>query len=158
MTCRPAAARVVALLAGLAAAGGARAACLEFASQPDGAALAHVTTPADDPAFTLTYVHSVTRTPVVERYRIDNATIVQTEIRFEQHGPGLPTQAEQGGTFERRDGRFVVTMQRRFDVIVMRVHADQSPRLLVGARTVDLATWGNRAIALRAHAGTCAAA
>jgi hypothetical protein len=157
MTCRPAAARTIALLAGLAAAGGTHAACLEFASRPDGAVLVHVATPLDDPTFTLTYVHSVTRTPVVERYRIDDATIVQTEIGFEQHGPGLPTQADHGGRFERRDGRFVVTMERRFDVIVMRVHADQSPRLAAGGRTIDLAAWGSRALALRAQAGVCAA-
>jgi len=157
MICGPAAARLIALLAGLAAATGVAGACLVLAPQPDGTALAQVPVPDDGAAFTLTYVHSVTRTPVIERYRIDADTIVQFAIEFEQHGPGLPTQADPGQRFERRGGRFVVTMQRRFDVIVMRVHADQQPRLDVGQRQFDLATWGNRALALRALADRCSA-
>lgn len=157
MICGPAAARVIALLAGLAAANGVAGACLVLAPQPDGTALAQVPVPDGGPAFTLTYVHSVTRTPVVEHYRLDAGTIVQSAIEFEQHGPGLPTQADPGQHFERRAGGFVVTMQRRFDVIVMRVHADQQPRLDVAQRHYDLAAWGNRAIALRALAGPCSA-
>ena len=69
-------------------------------------------------------------------------------MRFEQHGPGLPTEADAGGTFSHSDGRFVVTMDRRFQAIVMQVHRDQSPRLVAGTRSVDLAQWGNRALAL----------
>ncbi len=92
------------------------AACLLLASHPDGAPLARIALPAADPAFSVTYVHSVTRTPVVERYRADGDAIVQTEIRFVQHGPGLPTEADAGGAFTRRDGEFVVSMRRRFAV------------------------------------------
>jgi len=108
-----------------------------------------------DPSFALSYVHSVTRTPVVERYRVDGSDIVQTEITFEQHGPGLPTEADAGGTFTRRDGRYVVTMARRFPDIVMQVHRDQAPRLTAAAQSHDLAQWGNRALVLRAVAGPC---
>jgi hypothetical protein len=158
MTLRPAAARVLALLAGLATTAGAPAACLEFASPPDGAVLARVEMSPGVTAFALTYIHSVTRTPVVERYRVDDATIVQYAIEFEQHGPGLPTQADRDGRFERRDDRFVMTMQRRFEVIVMRVHTDQAPRLDAEGRSIDLATWGNRPLALRARSVACDAA
>jgi hypothetical protein len=158
MTSRPAAARVGALLAGLAVAAGAHAACLEFASQPDGAVLARVEMAPSVSKFALTYVHSVTHTPVVERYRADAATIVQYAIEFAQHGPGLPTEADHDGRFERRDDRLVMTMQRRFEVIVMRVHADQAPRLVAEGRSIDLAAWGNRALALRARGGACGAA
>ena len=157
MTGRPAAARVIALLAGLATAGAGSAACVELMAQPDGAILARVATPADDATFTVAYVHSVTRTPVVERYRIEAGAIVQSAIEFEQYGPGLPTEADRGERFERRDGRFVVTLRRRFDVIVMRVHADQKPYLAVDDRRYDLAAWGNRAIALRARSDPCSA-
>jgi hypothetical protein len=58
-------------------------------------------------------VHSVTRTPVDERYRVERGTIVQTRLRFEQHGPGLPTEADAGGTWTREGGAYVVTMERR---------------------------------------------
>mgnify|MGYP005606129219 FL=1 len=147
----------MALLPGLLAAASGDAACLLFASHPDGAPLAQFALPADDPTFVVTYVHSVTRTPVAERYRVEGDAIVQTEIRFAQHGPGLPTQPDTGGTFEQRDGEFVASMQRRFAVIVMRVHADQSPRFAAGGCAADLAAWGNRALAVRATDDACAA-
>jgi hypothetical protein len=101
----------------------------------------------------------VTRTPVEERYRLEGATLVQTEIRFSQHGPGLPTEADAGGTWRRDGDVFVVTMARTHDAIAMRVHRDQSPRLAVAGdpHTVDLAQWGDRAIALTASAAPCPA-
>ena len=124
---------------------------------PDGAPLARIGVDERNPTFRLTYIHSVTRTPVDEVYRVEGLRIVETEIRFVQHGPGLPTAPDAGGTFEHRDGKFVVRLNRSFDTIVMRVHADQQPALIAGAQSLDLARWGNRALALTAHAGTCAA-
>lgn len=155
MTCWPGAACALALLPGLIAAGGCDAACLTLDSYPERAPLAQVAVTDNDATFTVGYVHSVTRTPVTERYRVDGDTLVETEIRFPQHGPGLPTEPDAGETFERRDGEFVVTMARRFPVIVMRVHRDQAPTLRIGGRAQDLAVWGNRAIAL--SAGPCRA-
>ena len=133
----------------------AHAACLILAS-PDGPPLARLRIDERDPVFRVTYVHSVTRTPVDEVYRVEDARIVEAEIRFVQHGPGLPTAPDAGGTFEHRDGKFVVTGHRTFETIVMRVHADQQPRLVAGATTLDLARWGNRALAMTAHSGSCA--
>ena len=144
------------LVPGLAiAAANADIACLALASHPDGAKLAQFEAPRG--AFAITYVHSVTRTPVDERYRVDGAAIVETEIRFRQHGPGLPTEADAGGAWRREGDSYVVTMARRFEAIPMRVHADQSPRLKVEGdpRAFDLAQWGNRAIALSARPGPC---
>jgi hypothetical protein len=140
----------------LAAPAASRAACVTLTGYPDGARLASLTLPADDASFSLAYTHSVTRTPVTELYRVDGGAIVETEMRFEQHGPGLPTEADVGGTFARIDGRFVVTMDRSFPSLVMRVHRDQSPRLIAGTRTLDLAQWGNRALALGVAPGPCA--
>lgn len=146
------------LIPGLAlAAASGDVACLSVASHPDGAALAQVEVPRG--TFTIDYVHSVTRTPVDERYRVDGAAIVETEIRFRQHGPGLPTEADAGGRWRRDGDVYVVSMSRRFDTIPMRVHADQRWRLEVDGdpRPVNLAQWGNRAIALSARAGACLA-
>jgi len=134
----------------------ANAACLTLTSHPDGRPLAAVAVAQDPPEFTITYVHSVTRTPVIERYAIAGSEIVETEMRFEQHGPGLPTEADAGGTFKRSEGGFVVTMDRHFPTIVMRLHRDQSPRLATGTRSIDLAQWGNRALALGVVPGLCA--
>ena len=134
----------------------AHAACLTLAAHPDGVRLSLLALPPGDASFSLVYTHSVTRTPVTEQYRIDGSEIVETEMRFEQHGPGLPTEADAGGTFTRADGRFVVTMDRHLSEIVMQVHRDQSPRLVAGTRTLDLAQWGNRALSLGVIPGPCA--
>ena len=134
----------------------APAACLTLASHPDGARLTQFALPDDATSFSITYLHSVTRTPVAERYHVEGTQIVETEMAFEQHAPGLPTEADAGGTFTRRDGRFIVTMDRRFPAIVMQVHAGEAPRLVAGTRSQDLAQWGNRALVLGAIPGRCA--
>ena len=112
--------------------------------------------PQDREEFTISYVHSVTLTPVLESYKLAGGEIVETAMRFEQHGPGLPTEADAGGSFTRSDGRFIVTMDRHFQTIVMQVHRDQVPRLNAGTRSLDLAQWGNRALALAATSEPCA--
>jgi hypothetical protein len=144
------------LAASLAGSSAAHAACLTLVDHSDGARLALFALPPDEPLFSLVYMHSVTRTPVTERYRVEGSEIVETEMRFEQHGPGLPTEADVGGTFSYGDGRFIVTMDRHFPAIVMRVHRDQTPRLVAGTRSLDLAQWGNRALVLGATPGPCA--
>lgn len=144
------------LVPGLAfAAAGADTACLAIASHPDGRPLAQVE--AGREAFTVSYVHSVTRTPVEERYRVEGDAIVETEIRFRRHGPGLPTEADAGGQWRRDGDAWVVSMARRFHTIAMRVHADQRWRLVAEGdpRPVNLAQWGNRAVALSARPGPC---
>ncbi|MFO1311831.1 MAG: DUF1850 domain-containing protein [Burkholderiales bacterium] len=137
-------AALFALLPGL-----AHAACLALTAQ-DGAPLARIA--SGDGTFAITYMHSVTRTPVVERYRIEDGALVEVEMRFAQHGPGLPTEADAGHRITRDADGFVVTMARRFPSIVLRVHRDQSPTLSAGGREVDLAAWGNRAVTLAAAA------
>jgi hypothetical protein len=144
------------LLAALLAASPATyAACLTLAGHPVGERLMLLALPPDDASFSIVYTHSVTRTPVTERYRVAGREIIETEMQFEQHGPGLPTEADAGGTFSHADGRFVVTMDRHLPEIVMQVHRDQAPRIIAGTRSIDLAQWGNRALTLGALPGSC---
>jgi len=133
----------------------APALCLFIAAPPSAEALAVVALDPGATQFTLGYVHSVTRAPVVETYRAAADGIVQTAISFTEHGPGLPTEGANDERWERRDGRFVVTMKRAFTTIRMRVHADQRPVLATPGRSVALAQWGNRALEL--HSGRCPA-
>jgi hypothetical protein len=142
-------ARCAALLVGLFAAGIAHAACIAVASSPDGERVAAVSLPAQAPVFTVTYVHSVTRTPVEERYRVDGDAIVETEIRFEQHGPGLPTEPDAGERWTRLGDRYVVTLNRRFLRVVMRIDAETRPTLSTDGQRVDLAQWGSRSLELK---------
>ncbi|MFO1280954.1 MAG: DUF1850 domain-containing protein [Burkholderiales bacterium] len=148
----------VAMTALATTAGGATGACLAIDASRDQRALARVDLPSDSPVFTVTYIHSVTRTPVEERYRVDGATIVQESIRFEEHGPGLPTQADPGGGWRRDAKGTTVTMHRGLDSIAMRVDADQRPRLAHAAATapLPLTQWDEGAIRLSARPGACA--
>jgi hypothetical protein len=138
-------------------AGAPRPGCVILAPRTGGPPLAQVCVDDREPEFRISYTHSVTRTPVDEIYRIDGRHMVETEIRFVEHGPGLPTAADAGGAFERRDGAIVVRGGRRFETIVMHVDADQNPRLLTRGQTVDLARWGRRTLVMTAHAGACGA-
>jgi hypothetical protein len=148
------AAAAVALIAVAAPACGAdrrQAVCLVVLDYPEGKVLTSVVLDDVDDRFTMTYVHPVTRTPVEENYRATADGITQTSIAFEQQGSGLPTEGTAGEQWERRDGRFIVTMARKFDGIRMRASKDQSPRLVAGAQKIDLAQWGDRALALTAR-------
>ena len=129
-----------------------QAACLAITAVPEGRALTTLTVPAATPTFDITYVHSVTHRLIVESYRVDGGALVETSIVFDQHGPGLPTAPDEGQTWTDRDGRFIVTLARRFDDLRIRVHRDQVWQLLIGGKTVDLAQWGNRAIEVRVAA------
>ena len=120
--------------------------CLAVATLPDEHPVALVTLQDPPATFSVSYLHSVTRTLVDERYVVENGALVQTEMRFEQHGPGLPTEADPGGSFTTEGGRFVSRMSRRFDGIRMRVHRDQHPTLSSRGGRVDLARWGDRAL------------
>lgn len=148
-------ATTIALLATVAST--AEAACLAVTAVPEGQRLATISPEGVAAAFDIVYVHSVTHTPVIETYRLDHGALLETSIVFQQHGPGLPTEPDAGQTWVERDGRFVVTLARRFDAIRMRVHRDQSPQLVIDGRHVDLAAWGNRAVELRVAACTAAA-
>ena len=128
--------------------------CLQLMAMPEARVLATLSR-AD--TFIMTYVHSVTRTPVDEAYRIDGHRLVQTSIAFVNHGPGLPTEADAGQSWSEVGGRFVLTMSRPFERIRMRVHRDQSPRLAIAGDSIDLAQWGNRSIELASTACHAAA-
>ncbi len=70
--------------------------------------------------FTLTFVHSVEKTPVYEFYRIDpDGQLVLYEARYSSYGAGLPCEPEEG--FRIEDDQFVVKVTRRFKEISLRV-------------------------------------
>ena len=146
---------IAALWAGAQACLAATGPCVAVDAAPGGERLASIALDSARASFVVTYVHSVTRTPVDESYRVEGHALEQTGIAFSEHGPGLPTQPDPGQTWTDVDGRFRLTLARHFDAIRMRVHRDQSPTLTVDGRAIDLSQWGNRAIAL--HAARCEA-
>ncbi len=129
--------------------------CVIVSAGTPGATLGAWPLPAEDAVLRLRYRHSVTLSPVEERYDVAGSTLVQTQIRFAEHGPGLPTQAEPGQAWSQEDGEFVLRLARPLDGIAARVDPAQQPTLAVGARTIDLAQWGRRAIHLTVRPGRC---
>lgn len=71
-------------------------------------------------AFSLQFVHSVERTPVLEKYRVDsqnNLVLYQTE--YESFGVGLPFLASEG-KFTAQNDRFILEMNRVFPTVALR--------------------------------------
>jgi hypothetical protein len=130
------------------------AACaVELLDSPGGERLARLPLPADR-GFALRYTHSVTLRPVESRYVVRADRIVQTAEVFDEHGPGMATDAGPGERLDRQPGadgaRFVLSTQRPLPRLVVRLHPVPAFRLLVGQETIDLAQWGARAVEIRA--------
>jgi hypothetical protein len=125
---------------------------------PDGATLAEIKlgeTGSDAYDFSTVYLHSVTLTPVESRYRLAAGGIHQTAELFQQHGPGLASEAVEAGTVWRHaDGWFLIEVDRTFEHIVMRVAGAYRNRLIGGGNIVDLTRWGDRALELRPRSCT----
>lgn len=102
--------------------------------------------------FTLSYLHSVTRTWVHETLQADGGGLVQRRIAWSVPGPGLPTEALPGERFERTADGFVIDgMQRRIERLAMRVDPQQQQTLEVAGHRHPLATAGPAALVLEAR-------
>jgi len=137
----------------LAAAADAGAACaLDLVDPASGTRLAQVplATGAD---FALAYLHSVSLRPVESRYTLRGGVIVQTAELFDDHGPGMSTEALPGERLETRRGdsgtQFVLTMARPLPQLVVRLHERPAFRLLVEGRSLPLDQWHTRSIEIR---------
>lgn len=142
-----------AALALLVAANVSAACALDLLDSPGGARLARVPLPADR-AFALHYTHSVTLRPVESRYLVRGDRIVQTAEVFDEHGPGMATAPGPGERLETLHGadgaRFLLHMERPIPKLVVRLHPLPDFALHVGARAIELAQWGTRAVEVRA--------
>ncbi|MEQ6388650.1 DUF1850 domain-containing protein [Bacillaceae bacterium S4-13-58] len=60
--------------------------------------------------FQIIFTHSIHLKDVVEKYRVtEGLTIEQYEIIYEEFGIGMPSNAEEGATFEYKDGKYHIT-------------------------------------------------
>lgn len=122
--------------------------CLAIIALPENDTLAAVPLYAEGATFIVSYKQAATGAPIKETYRANRTGLTQIEIRFEQQGPGLPTQPGPGETWVQEQGQTVVTLARPFDGVRMRVRADQAPMLDVAGRKTVLSQWGDRAIGI----------
>jgi hypothetical protein len=117
---------------------------------PDGEPLAEMPL-AGDGRFALTFIQSVSLTPVRDEYVLtSDGAIRQTAEIFIAHGQGLPSAADEPGglAWEHEDGRFRLTMDRPIPRLVVRANARYENRLHADGRTLDLTQWTNRALEL----------
>lgn len=117
-----------------------------------------------EPYFALSFIHSVSETPVVDFYRLDKhnntVTITQTGERFEHHGAGLPSHVSEGTNWQHRDGYFWLSMQRPIPQLIVRTDKDYKNRLYLGKQIdaiddnlvfhIDLNQWQDGALWIQA--------
>ena len=98
--------------------------------------------------FSLTFIHSVSLTEVVDCYDIRGGRIVQTAEYFSAHGAGLPSQADEPGgiAWEKQGDRFVLRMERPIPKLVVRTDRRYENRLHIGGKTVNLNQWEDQAL------------
>lgn len=101
--------------------------------------------------FSLSFIHSVSKTRVVDVYAIQQGEIVQTSERFRAHGAGLPSHpGEPGGiSWEREGGEFVLRMVRPIPKLVVRTDRNYQNRLILGNEIVNLNQWEDQALLIR---------
>ena len=110
--------------------------------------------PLPDREFTLTYVHSVHRSPVYEKYETDERlNLVLRETKFDALGVGMPYDAAEG-ELENRDGEFRLTgLARTYEYINIMVTAVPGQGIVVAGAEYPLQQFAvpGSAVTLRAR-------
>ena len=115
----------------------------------DGEVLRRVSTAADG-TFSLSFIHSVSKTPVIDRYLLRDGVIVQTAEIFHAHGAGLPSIANDldATGWRHENGSFILDMERLTGPIHLRVQAAYKNTLHNGSTDLPLASLGASVITL----------
>jgi hypothetical protein len=112
-----------------------------------------------DGTFDYVFVHSVHLTPVIERYRVERtaspwgAALHLYELRYQSPGVGMPSDAEGGYRLE--GGFFVLSMDRTFARIPLRVSIVAGHGIVVGGQFHPFTRWAPQrgALVLRGETG-----
>ncbi|MFD1705666.1 DUF1850 domain-containing protein [Siminovitchia sediminis] len=106
--------------------------------------LAYFPVETEGSRFDIVYTHSIHLTEVRDSYVILNdGTIRQTGLEFEDTGVGMPANAEEGETFKLKDGKYYIdNMKRDFswiDLSTGQVRANH--RLVVRGKVIPFSTF-----------------
>ena len=109
-----------------------------------------------DKTFSLSFIHSVSKTRVTDVYEIHAGHIIQTKEIFRAHGAGLPSSpAEPGGlSWEKTKNKFILHMERPIPKLVVRTDKLYQNRLTLASGTIDLNQWDDQALLLYIEPGT----
>jgi hypothetical protein len=100
--------------------------------------------------FSLSFIHSVSMTPVRDDYHIVESGIVQIAETFHAHGAGLPSGINEIGVtrFEHHNGQFVVHMDRPISRLIVRTDHNYRNRLHIDGSEINLNHWDDQALEL----------
>lgn len=103
-----------------------------------------------DGTFALSFIHSVSRTPVTDHYRVEQGRIVQTSEVFQAHGAGLPSIANDMDAtgWRHEDGTFILDLRRPTGPIPLRIQAQFRNTLHAADTDLPLASLGYSALTL----------
>ena len=123
--------------------------CLAISRFPSQLTLGHYQLP-EDGVFSLSFIHSVSHTPVRDHYQAIDWRIIQTAETFQAHGAGLPSGADEPGAtgWEHHNGHFIIHMQRPISRLIVRTDRNYRNRLHMGGREINLNAWEDQALEL----------
>lgn len=116
---------------------------------PDRTELARWDIPSDN-RFSLSFIHSVSGTPVRDDYEVVDGRIIQVASVFETHEAGLPSLEQEPDAiyWEYQDGRFLLHLRRPIPQLVMRTNRRYRNRLTLNTEIHDLNQWDDQALEL----------
>ncbi|MCX7568236.1 DUF1850 domain-containing protein [Sulfitobacter sp. F26169L] len=105
-----------------------------------------------DGTFALEFIHSVSRTPVVDTYRIDANRIVQTSEIFLAHGAGLPSMGDEVDAtgWRHENGRFILDLDRPIGTMIVRIQPEYKNTLHLADESIPLASLGQSVLRITA--------
>ena len=106
--------------------------------------------------FSLSFIHSVSKTPVRDDYIIDGNKIIQITEIFEAHGAGLPSDTLDAGAlgWEHRNGQFILRLHRPIPRLIVQTDMNYLNHLQLGQVDVDLNQWENQALEICIEEGS----
>lgn len=98
----------------------------------------------EDNRFDILFIHSFHLTPVAERYIVDEDSggrlvLHLFELEYESIGVGMPSEAELG--FRLENGKFELSMDRRFACIPLMISIVPGHGLLVRGKFLPFTSW-----------------
>ncbi len=102
-----------------------------------------------DDSFDLTFIHSVSLTPVIDQYIVitkgGKLSILQTAEHFFAHGQGLPSLVNEPDAyaFESNNGEFILKLNREIPDLIVRTDSRFNNRLHTSDITVNLNQWSD---------------
>ncbi len=106
--------------------------------EADGRLLSWFFVSREPEAFSLRFIHSVEKTPVVEKYKLDKQNnLIMYATEYESFGVGLPFLAAEGN-FYAKGNRFIMEMNRSFPSVGLRTGPEAQLTLTVNKRQFQL--------------------